>query len=163
MDEYKITDEEAKFCLLFVNGSDKIAGNARKCYHAVYPEVDDAEALTKAREILAKEGVKKRIKELRSVETFSAESLRPVLTEKLLRIIDECSTENYVNPKTGTLQQPAGMRSVAVSGIKTLADIYGIKEDVAHHISIGGDDNGGDVVFNVIVPEKPEKKGEEDI
>ena len=64
MDENRLTDDEAKFCLLFVNGSDKVAGNARKCYQAIYPEVDDAVAQMKAREILAKESAKERIKEL---------------------------------------------------------------------------------------------------
>lgn len=162
MDEYKLTDEEARFCLLFVNGSDKIAGNARRCYQAIYPETDDAEAQMKAREILAKEVAKERIKELRNVELYSADSLRPMLTEKLMKIADECSESVYVN-KAGNEIQPAGMRSVAVSAIKTLADMYGIKEDVAHHISIGGDENGGDVVFNVIVPEKRDKKEEEGI
>ena len=80
-----------------------------------------------------------------------------------MKIADECSDSVYVSSKTGLPVSPAAMRSVAVSAIKTLSDMYGIKEDVAHHISIGGDDNGGDVVFNVIVPEKREKKGEEDI
>lgn len=164
MDEYNITDQEARFCLLYVNGSDKIAGNARKCYQAVFPEVaDDAEALTNARKILAKQGVKERIKELRNVEIYSADSLRPMLTEKLLNIADECSSESYVNPKTGELMQPAAMRSVAVSAIKTIADIYGIKEDVAHHISIGGENNGGNVVFNVIMPEERDKKEEDSV
>ena len=32
-----------------------------------------------------------------------------------------------------------------------------------NHISIGGDDNGGDVIFNVIMPEKRDKKDEEGI
>lgn len=162
MDEYKLTDEEARFCLLFVNGSDKVAGNARKCYQAIYPNVDDAEAQMKAREILAKDSAKDRIKELKSVELYSADTLRPSLTEKLLKIADECSDSVYVNGRDGTPIQPAAMRSVAVSAIKVLSDMYGIKEDVAHHISIGGDsNNGGDVVFNVIMPEKRDKKEEE--
>ena len=152
MDENRLTDDEAKFCLLFVNGSDKVAGNARKCYQAIYPEVDDAVAQMKAREILAKESAKERIKEL-----------RPALTEKLMKIADECSDSLYINTKTGLPANPAAMRSVAVSAIKTLSDMYGIKEDVAHHISIGGDDNGGDVIFNVIMPEKRDKKDEEGI
>lgn len=164
MDEYKLTDEEAKFCLLFVNGSDKIAGNARRCYQAIYPNVDDTEALTKARQILAKESAKERIKELRNVELYTPDSLRPALTEKLMKIADECSEAIYTNYKTGEPLSPAPMRSVAVSAIKTLADMYGIKEDVAHHISIGGDSNGsGDVVFNVIMPDKRDKKDEEGI
>ena len=163
MDENRLTDDEAKFCLLFVNGSDKVAGNARKCYQAIYPEVDDAVAQLKAREILAKESTKETIKELRSVELYSADSLRPALTEKLMKIADECSDSLYISTKTGLPANPAAMRSVAVSAIKTLSDMYGIKEDVAHHISIGGDDNGGDVIFNVIMPEKRDKKDEEGI
>ena len=139
MDENRLTDDEAKFCLLFVNGSDKVAGNARKCYQAIYPEVDDAVAQMKAREILAKESAKERIKELRSVELYSADSLRPALTEKLMKIADECSDSLYISTKTGLPANPAAMRSVAVSAIKTLSDMYGIKEDVAHHISIGGE------------------------
>ena len=117
----------------------------------------------KAREILAKESAKERIKELRRVELYSADSLRPALTEKLMKIADECSDSLYISTKTGLPANPAAMRSVAVSAIKTLSDMYGIKEDVAHHISIGGDDNGGDVIFNVIMPEKRDKKDEEGI
>ena len=123
MDENRLTDDEAKFCLLFVNGSDKVAGNARKCYQAIYPEVDDAVAQMKAREILAKESAKERIKELRRVELYSADSLRPALTEKLMKIADECSDSLYISTKTGLPANPAAMRSVAVSAIKTLSDM----------------------------------------
>lgn len=152
IDENILTDQEAKFCLLYVNGSH--SGNAKRCYQDVFNEFDDAIAKAEARKLLSREVVKKRIKELSNVELYSAESLRPHITETLVSIMDECAKDTYED-KNGLMQQPAAMRAVAVHAAKTLNDMYGIKEDIAHNINLNGDGEGGSgVVVNIVVPEK---------
>lgn len=160
IDENVLTDLEAKFCLLYVNGSH--SGNAKRCYQDVFNEFDDAVAKAEARRLLARDVVKKRIKELSNVELYSAESLRPHITETLVSIMDECAKETYED-KNGIVQQPAAMRAVAVHAAKTLNDMYGIKEDIAHNINLNGGDgeNGSGVIVNIVVPEKRNKSEEE--
>lgn len=158
MDNF-LTDEEAKFCLLFVNGTD--AGNARKCYMDVFNENDEAVAQYNARKILAKEVVKERIKELRNVELYTAESLRPRITETLLGIMGECANSEYTD-KNGNLIQPAAMRAVSVHAAKTLNEMYGIKEDIAHKVAVEvGGESGGGVTFNVVMPQPRDQKEED--
>lgn len=154
-----LTDQEAKFCLLYVNGSH--SGNAKRCYQDVFNEFDDAIAKAEARKLLSREVVKKRIKELSNVELYTAESLRPHITETLVSIMDECAKDTYED-KNGLVQQPAAMRAVAVHAAKTLNDMYGIKEDIAHNINLNSEgDVGSGVVVNIVVPKKRETNEED--
>lgn len=154
-----MTDDEAKFCLLYVNGSH--SGNAMKCYQDAFNEYDETTAKTKARELLARDVVKERIKQLRAIELYSAESLRPHITETLVKIMDECASSEYTD-KDGNPVQPAAMRAVSVHSAKVLNDMYGIKEDIAHNINLNSDGVSGNVVFNVIAPEKRDNSKEEE-
>lgn len=159
INENILTDQEAKFCLLYVNGSH--SGNAKRCYQDVFNEFDDAIAKAEARKLLSREVVKKRIKELSNVELYTAESLRPHITETLVSIMDECAKDTYED-KNGLAQQPAAMRVVAVHAAKTLNDMYGIKEDIAHNINLNSNgDVGSGVVVNIIVPKKRETNEED--
>lgn len=159
INENILTDQEAKFCLLYVNGSH--SGNAKRCYQDVFNEFDDATAKAEARKLLSREVVKKRIKELSNVELYTAESLRPHITETLVSIMDECAKDTYED-KNGLVQQPAAMRAVAVHAAKTLNDMYGIKEDIAHNINLNSEgDVGSGVVVNIVVPKKRETNEED--
>jgi Holliday junction resolvasome RuvABC ATP-dependent DNA helicase subunit len=101
---------------------------------------------------MMREDIKTRIDELASYEIVNASTLRPRLTETLLKIIDECSTLNCYD-KFDRQISPAALRAVAVNAVNKLTEMYGIKEDIAHKIAIeSGDGNG--ITFNVIVPEK---------
>lgn len=161
--ENTLTDEQAKFCLLYVNANPPYLGDAKACYKLVYGDSgDDFEAGYEARKLLGMDAVKKRIEELRRVELYNSASLRPHITETLIGIMDECATAQYED-KDGNPLSPASLRAVSVQSAKTLADMYGIKEDVAHKISIDGGDGGSGVTFNVIMPEKRDTKEEEEL
>lgn len=149
-EKYILTDEEAKFCLLFANGSANLAGNATKCYLALHPELDDVEATTIAKGILKKPVVKERLQELNEVNLHNSEFLRPQITETLLKIMRECSSDKYTD-EDGNVVSPAALRAVAVHAAKELNSMYGIKEAIAHKVSV---DSGGSegVTFNIIMP-----------
>lgn len=162
MENNQITDLENKFCLIYTSGPVPFVGDAKKTYELVflgksgnYSEVGDVEAdvesSIKSRELLVREDIKKRIDELQSEQIVSATSLRPRLTEMLLRISDECSHSVYED-KFGNKLSPAALRSVAVTAISKLTEMYGIKEDIAHKVMLEGKDGAG-IVFNVIAPE----------
>lgn len=149
-----LNEQEAKFCLLYVNASAPLMGNARKCYQSVYGNtIDDAVALQKAKELLKKEAVKKRIEELNDYNTHTAAEIRISNTETLIAIRDECSSLKETKNRFGEVIHPTSARSVAVAAIKELNSMYGIKEEIAHKVQIEGADGEG-ITFNLIVPEK---------
>lgn len=159
MDEkYILTDEEAKFCLLFVNASAPLNGNAMKCYQALHPEVDDVEATTMAKTMLRKPAVKERLQELNEVNLHNADFLRPQITETLLKIMGECAEASYYDEE-GNPQSPAALRAVSVHAAKELNSMYGIKEAIAHKVSVDAGGSEG-VTFNIIMPEKKEQNME---
>ena len=150
-----LTDDEAKFCLLFVNASAPLCGNIRECYKKVFHESDDAEALSQAKKLMKKEAVIHRIEELNEYNVHNAASLRPQITETLLKIMYEMSDCQYKD-KDGTKLSPAAARSVAVNAAKTLNDMYGVKEDIVHKVQLEGKDGSG-ITFNLVVPTKPQQ------
>jgi len=155
-----LTEQEEKFCLMFVNGLAPYCGNAGRCYRAVFdPDKTktDEESTYKAMILMRKDSVKKRIEELNEMNSMTAAAIRPRVTSTLLKIMDECSSDVYED-QYGNLLSPAALRSVAVNAGKVLNDMYGIKEDIAHRIKIEGGDGGG-ITFNVVVPDK--KKDDE--
>ncbi len=156
-----LTEQEEKFCLIYVSGPSPYRGNAQKCYSLVFNgksgkygeyENESVDVALEARELMLRDDIKKRIDELSSFEIVNASTLRPRLTETLLKIIDECSTL-VVEDRFGKKMSPAALRAVAVNGVSKLTEMYGIKEDIAHKIAIEGADGNG-ITFNVIVPEK---------
>lgn len=156
-----LNSKEEKFCLVYVSGPAPFRGNAQRCYSLVFKNSggkygnDDEENVQDAlaaRELMLREDIKTRIDELSSVEIVNASTLRPRLTETLLKIADECSTLTCVDKFKRTIS-PAALRAVAVNAVSKLTEMYGIKEDIAHRIAIDGGDGNG-ITFNVIVPEK---------
>ena len=168
MENRKLTDLEEKFCLVYTCGPSPYNGNARKTYDLVFngatgmlfdPSENGIEEHTHnevsvslaVRDLMVRDDIRERIDQLQSENVISAATLRPRLTETLLKISDECSTL-MVTDRWGNTMSPAALRSVAVNAIGKLTDMYGIKEDIAHKVMLEGADGDG-ITFNLIVPE----------
>lgn len=157
-----LTDDEANFCLLYVNAPAPLAGNAVECYVKVFGCENDvmgkAHASFEARKLLAKDAVKKRIEELETVNLYDTLTLKQRITTTMLKIMDECSDETKVyKNRFREILSPAPFRSVAISAAKLLAEVNGVKEESVQKIQIGSDGNDG-ITFNLIVPNKTEKE-----
>lgn len=165
MDKNKLIDLEEKFCLIYANGPAPYNGDAKKTFDLVfkkassaymaedyYNQVDtDIDNTISARSLLLREDIRNRIEEIQNENIVNAASLRPRLTETLLKIADECSTV-VCTDKFGNKLSPAALRSVAVNAISKLTDMYGIKEDIAHKVMLESADGDG-ITFNLIVPQ----------
>ena len=153
----ELNEQEKNFCLLYANAPAPYAGNMIKCYKAIFKEPaisvsDDNEVniSLSARKLMERPEIKEYIENMVELNVVNAATLRPRLTQTLLKIMDECSESNYED-KFGRKISPAAMRSVSVAAIKELNDMYGIKEDIAHTVKLEGE-NGAGIVFNVVVP-----------
>ena len=167
-DTIKLSAEEKNFCLLFVNAPAPYTGNAEKCFRAIFenPSVsistdDRVNYSVSANSLMQKPEIREYIQELQELNVVNAATLRPRLTQTLLKIADECSSARF-DDKYGNPISPAAMRSVSVSAIKELNDMYGIKEDIAHTVKLEGNDGAG-VVFNVIVPDQKRNNDEAEL
>lgn len=175
MDNSKLTDLEEKFCMVYACGPSPYNGNAKLSYELVFkgqtgklfdPDLDadvtkDVDNTLSAHQLIIRDDIRERINEIQSTSLVNATTLRPRLTETLLKIADECSTLK-VYDKFGTPLSPAALRSVAVNAISKLTDMYGIKEDIAHKVMLEGADGGG-ITFNLIMPEQNKENRIEDI
>lgn len=160
-----LTDLEQKFCLIYTNGPAPYNGNEVRCYNLIFNDSaesphdrDEIEVSLKAHEFMAREDVSAFIDKLNALSIVNATTLRPRLTQTLLKIMDECSTAQYED-KWGTKLSPAALRAVAVNAADKLTQMYGIKEDIAHKISLEGTDGEG-ITFNLIAPQ-PSKAEDE--
>lgn len=165
MNNSKLTSIEEKFCLVYACGPSPYNGNAAKTYDLVFNgnsgNLRDADSQRQAerevevsllaREIMLRDDIRDRIDQIQSESVVNAATLRPRLTETLLKIADECSNLECED-RFGTKLSPAALRSVAVNAISKLTDMYGIKEDIAHKVMLEGADGDG-ITFNLIVPE----------
>lgn len=169
MNNSKLTNLEEKFCLVYVCGPSPYNGNAKKTYDLVFKgqtgqlfdpdskkreqkvfnEVDTA---IEARQLMLRDEIKDRIDQIQSENVVNASTLRPRLTETLLKIADECSTLQ-VEDRFGNPLSPAALRSVSVNAITKLIDMYGIKEDIAHKVMLEGADGDG-ITFNLVMPQQ---------
>lgn len=157
MKETTLTNEEQLFCELFVNGAAPYTGNALKCYQEVFHSSDIKDSL-KAKKLLARQEIKDCMEKLEEFNAQEAVHMRKYLAADLKAIIEETSTAVYKD-RRGTELSPAPLRSVAVSAIKALMDLYPVKAVQESKLSIeGGGENG--VIFNVIVPEQKPKDDE---
>lgn len=166
MENMNLTELEQKFCMVYVAGPPPYVGNEVRCYQLVFngstkapTGESEVEVSLKAHSFMAREDVKDFIDSLNAINVVNASTLRPRLTQTLLKIADECSTANFED-KFGVPLSPAALRSVAVNAIKTLTDMYGIKEDIAHKVMLEG--AGGDgITFNLIAPQPAPKPDDE--
>ena len=162
----KLSEKEQKFCLIYTAGPVPYIGNEVRCYQLVYndsvhePSREcEIEVSLKAHELMAREDIKEYIDSLSALNVVTATTLRPRLTQTLLKIADECATAEF-SDKFGTAISPAALRAVSVNAIKTLTDMYGIKEDIAHKLMVEGA-NGEGIVFNLIAPQPAPKPEDE--
>ncbi len=153
MKEDKIlTAEESKFCLLYVNAPAPVSGDPRRCYQAaIDPSSEDAEASYLALQLMNEPHIKKHIEELVNLNAFDSASIKKKTTSTLLKIMDECAESSIVD-RFGKEISPATMRSVSVNAAKELNSMYGIKEDIAHKVTLEGADGNG-ITFNINVPQ----------
>lgn len=161
-----LSEEEKNFCLLYVNAPAPYTRNAEKCFNAVFGSsakaVDNETGLcVTAQTLMRNPEIKDYIEKLQAHNVVNVATLRPRLTQTLLKIAEECAEAKYED-KFGRAISPAAMRSVSVSAIKELNDMYGIKEDIAHTVKLEGNDGAG-VVFNVIVPGQSKSKEEKEL
>ena len=165
MKKTNLNDKEKKYCLIYTNGPAPYNGNAIRCWNLVFNEdtrapfgQDEIEISLRANEFMEREDVKKYIESLNAASVINSETLRPRITQTLLKVMDECSTAVYED-RWGVKISPAALRSVAVNAASKLTDMYGIKEDIAHKISIDGGDGNG-ITFNLITPQPTKKEDE---
>lgn len=155
MKETKLSDNEQLFCELFMNGAAPYAGNALKCYQAVF-ETNDVQDNINAKKMLARDDIKAFMAELEEYNAQETAHMKQFLTENLKHIIEETSTAIY-RDRRGNQLSPAALRSVAVTASKALMDMYPVKEAQVNKLNIeGGGENG--IVFNVIVPDAKPKE-----
>lgn len=161
-----LTETEKKFCLIYTNGPTPYVGNEVRCYQLVFNNStheptgeQEIEVSLQAHEFMAREDVKDYIDKLNALSVVNATSLRPRLTQTLLKIMDECSTAKYTD-KWGVELSPAALRSVAVNAADKLTSMYGIKEDIAHKVMLEGTDGEG-ITFNLIAPQPAPKLEDE--
>ena len=161
-----LTDDEANFCLLYVDAPAPLAGNATECYIKVFGCKDKEDTISRAkashaaRKLLEKEAVKQRIAELEKVNIYDTATLKQRITTTMLKIMDECSDETKVyKNRFREILSPAPFRSVAISAAKLVAEVNGVKEDAVQKIQIGSE-NGEGITFNLIMPKKSEDADE---
>ena len=147
----QLTKEEALFCEIYVNGTAEYVADSGKCYSLAFGEPDEVQSKLKGRLLLSEERIGAYIAELSKLAAEESRSMKQYLTENLKSIIRETSTAQFYDQK-GTELSTAPLRSVAVSAMKLLADLYPVKEAQASKLSIEGGD-GASITFNVIVPE----------
>lgn len=165
MEKTKLSDKEQKFCLIYTNGPAPYNGNEVRCWQLVFNGSttlprgeEEVEIALDASKFMQRDDVKEYIDSINALSIVNASTLRPRITQTLLKIMDECSTAQYED-RWGVKIQPAAMRAVAVNAASKLTDMYGIKEDIAHKIQIEGSDGDG-ITFNLIAPQ-PTKKDDE--
>lgn len=150
--DIKLTDAEKEFCELFVNGDKEFAGQATACYREVFGENKKNLSLA-ARRLLVKSHIASCISELleeRKIET-EAIAVKLQVAETLKSVMAETAKNEYID-KFGVALSPASLRAVSVNAAKALMELYPIKHS-------GEDkkkgDGGGNIIFNVVVPQTP--------
>lgn len=164
--ETTLSDAEKKFCLIYTNGPTPYVGNEVRCYQLVFNDStyeptgeQEIEVSLQAHEFMTREDVKEYIDKINAISIVNAASLKPRITQTLLKVMDECATAKYTD-KWGVELSPAALRSVAVNAADKLTNMYGIKEDIAHKIQLEGADGEG-ITFNLIAPQPAPKPEDE--
>lgn len=154
-----LTEEELRFCDLYVNGGLEFAGRPKKCYIEVFGDSAAKAPSAAANYLMNRPYVLSHIKELLSSERFEMETMAVKLqvTETLKAVMNETATGDYTD-RFGVPLSPAPLRAVSVNAAKALMEIFPIKHEQENKLRIEGSD--GNVIFNVIVPQTPIKDGE---
>ncbi len=155
-----LTAGQEQFCQLYVCGGVQFAGQLTKCYKEVFGG-DYRDVNLDARRLVREPLVMARIKELSAVMTGETESIaiKMQISETLRSVLEETANGNF-SDRFGNRLSPAPLRAVAVNAAKALMELYPVKHAHETKLKIEGADNG--VVFNVIVPHKPNDDGDPD-
>lgn len=145
-----LTEEEDKFCELYVSGGPLYAGNHRKCYEEVFGKGKNVPIASRL--LLGRPHISARIREMIDSVQFDVETIatRLQVAETLKAVMSETSSAEYTD-KFGVPLSPAPLRAVAVNAAKALMELYPIKYSQETKLRIDGGEGG--VVFNVIVPQ----------
>ena len=148
-----LTEQELQFCNLYVNGGLEYAGRPKKCFVEVFGENAVKNPNASANYLMNKPHVLSHIRTLLSSERFEMETMAVKLqvTETLKAVMDEAATSDYTD-RFGVPLSPAGLRAVSVNAAKALMEIFPIRHKEENRLRIEGND--GNVIFNVIVPQK---------
>lgn len=158
-----LTDDELRFCDLYVNGGLEYGGRPQKCYKEVFGEKSVKNPASAAGYMLAKPHILAYIKEMMTSERFEMETMAVKLqvTETLKAVMDETACTDFTD-RFGVPLSPAPLRAVSVNAAKALMEIFPIKHSQESKFRIEGSDSN--VIFNVIVPETrmPDEEKAED-
>lgn len=156
--DHLLTREEKDFCQLYVYGGISFAGQHAKCYKEIF-YVEEEQAAIVGRQLLSQPHIQAHIKHLLEMSQAEMETIAIKLqvAETLKTVMEETATSNYED-KFGVSLSPASLRAVSVNAAKALMEIYPIKHSLDSRIKIEGE---GGVVFNVIVPQFPNKNEHE--
>ncbi len=150
-----LSENERKFCELYAKGVAPYAGNPVKCYEEAFASKDPLCGM-KAYTLLSRPDVQSYLTEI-SVEGFDETAyIKEFVKTNMMSIITEMGHSNFVDRKGNPVSQAAA-RGVAVSAAKVLLEMYKIKEPNSNEVNISNKD-GGNITFNVIVPESKKKE-----
>lgn len=146
-----LTEQEERFCYLFVHGGPRFAGQREKCYREIFGD-REKNISPASRRLLTEPHILEQVKELAGPLQAETETLAVKLqvTETLKAVMEETATARF-SDKFGICLSPAPLRAVSVNAAKALMELYPIRHAQETKLRIEGA-NGG-VTFNVIVPE----------
>ena len=160
MENIELNDKELAFCELFVFGDKEFAGQAEECYREVFGEGVKNIPLV-ARKLVAKKHITAHIKELVEQKENLTENMAIKLqvAETLRAVMRETAKGEFID-KFGVPLSPAPLRAVSVNAAKALMEIYPIKHSTNEGAKDGN--NGGNIIFNVVVPQTIQSDGEKE-
>lgn len=153
---YGLTEKEKRFCELYSVGKAPYAGNLAKCYEEAFG-CDDPLSGLNAHFLMSKKEVKDYIAEISSIEFDRKKYIKEFVNANLMNIAEEMSYCGGPVDRNGKVIPPSSCRAVAVSALKLLMELNGLKtgsQDAELKIK---NESGGNIMFNVIVPE-PKKE-----
>lgn len=154
-----LNDREQKFCELYAAGKAPFAGNAVKCYEEAFGD-DDPLSGMKAHILLSRHEVQRYLSEISSLDFDKTKYMKEFLNTTLMSIAYEMAHCEGAKDRNGNLMPPSSCRGVAVSAMKLLMDMNGLKEG-GHDAELKiKNESGGNITFNVIVPAGTKQKEE---
>ena len=154
----EITAKERKFCELLMGSNFEYAGRIEVCYTKVYGEAKDV--AIESRRVLSQPHVAEYINELVELRESEIErsAIKRQVAETLRTVMAETAKSEYVD-KFGVPLSPASLRAVSVNAAKALMDIYPITNA---HTQAAKTESGGNIIFNVVVPQTVTKDGDKE-
>lgn len=153
-----LNEREQKFCELFAVG--QYAGHAVKCYEEAFGDDKDPLSGMKAHILLSRPEVQRYLSEISNLCYDRTKYMKEFLNTTLMSIAYEMAHCEGAKDRNGNLMPPSSCRGVAVSAMKLLMDLNGLKEG-GHDAELKiKNESGGNITFNVIVPAGAKQKEE---